>query len=91
MVFLLQLSKKGGIHSGKENDECSGISITDEHQLAKGIQAGKDTWISGYSCWQQNSYSGGSIQGMAAQNIDSEVKTSQNITNRKKLEKKRPF
>lgn len=38
MVFLLQLSRKGGIHSGKDNDECSGISITDEHQLAKGVQ-----------------------------------------------------
>ena len=61
MVFLLQLSKKGGAQSGKDNDECSGISITDEHQLAKGIQAGKDTGISGNPCWQQNSYSGGSI------------------------------
>ena len=61
MVFLLELSRKGGIHSGKDNDECSGISITDEYQLAKGIQAGKGSGISGYPCWQQNSYSGGSI------------------------------
>ena len=80
MVFLLQLSRKGGIHSGKDNDECSGVSITDEHQPAKGIQARKDTGISCNPCWQQNSYSGGSIQGMAAQNIDSEVKISQIIT-----------
>ena len=61
MVFLLQLSRKGGIHDGKNNNECAGTSCTDEHQLAKGIQAGKDTGISGNSCWQQNSYSGGSI------------------------------
>lgn len=83
-----------GIHNGKDNDECAGISSTDEHQSAKGIQAGKDTGISGNPCWQQNSYSGGSIQGMAAQNIDSEVKISQNITERnktKKIRKKRPF
>lgn len=94
MVFLLQFSMEGGIHNGKDNDECAGISSTDEHQPAKGVQAGKDTGISGNSCWQQNSYSGGSIQGMAAQNIDSEVKTSQNITKRnktKKFRKKRPF
>ena len=94
MVFLLQLSRKGDIHNGEDNDECSGTSIADEHQLAKGIQVGKDTGISGNPCWQQNSYSGGSIQGMAAQNIDSEVKTSQNITERnktKKIRKKRPF
>ena len=51
MVFLLQLSRKGGIYSGKDNDECAGISSTDEHQSAKGIQAGKDTGISGYPCW----------------------------------------
>ena len=66
MVFLLQLSRKGGIHNGKDNDECSGISITDEHQPAQGVQAGKDFGISGCPCWQQNPYSGGSIQGMAA-------------------------
>ena len=40
MVFLLQFSKKGGIRNGKDNNECSGISNTDEHQLAKGIQVG---------------------------------------------------
>lgn len=85
---------EGGIHNGKDNDECAGISSTDEHQSAKGIQVGKDTGISGNPCWQQNSYSGGSIQGMAAQNINSEVKISQNITERnktKKIRKKRPF
>lgn len=51
MVFLLELSRKGGIHSGKDNDECAGISSTDEHQSTKGIQAGKDTGISGNPCW----------------------------------------
>ena len=42
---------EGGIHSGKDNDECAGISSTDEYQSAKGIQAGKDTGISGNPCW----------------------------------------
>ena len=94
MVFLLQLSRKGGIHDGKDNNECAGISSTDEYQPSKGVQVGKDTRIFGNSCWKQNSYSCRSIPGMAAKNIDSEVKTSQNITKRnktKKIRKKRPF
>lgn len=42
---------EGGIHNGKDNDECAGISSADEHQSAKGIQTGKDTGISGNPCW----------------------------------------
>ena len=50
MVFLLQLSRKGGIHDGKDNNECAGISSTDEYQPSKGVQVGKDTRIFGNSC-----------------------------------------